>query len=154
MKSTRKKANRQERDAKVAEKVKQDKKRFLKALENSMGMVVHASDATGIHRATHYNWMKEDPEYAEQVQTIMERNIDLSESVLLQAVKNGDLSAVFYYLNNKGKSRGYNVRDWNEEETRKIEIVIKSPLRESDSPKFLPSVTEDEIAADDAVELS
>lgn len=128
----KKKANREERDRNAAERVKQDKERFLKALENSMGMVVHAADATGIHRNTHYLWMKDDSEYAERVKTILERNLDMSESVLLKAVKNGELSAVFYYLNNKGKSRGYNLREPNEDENKKIEITIKSPLGDSE----------------------
>lgn len=112
----------------MKKKTEADKEAFLIALEQSMGMVIHAADKTGISRATHYNWMRDDPEYAEKVDTIMERNLDLSESVLLKAVKNGELTAVFYHLNNKGKSRGYNVKDANEDDNRKIEITINSPL--------------------------
>ncbi len=109
-----------------------DKQLFLEALEKSLGMVVHAADATGIRRETHYRWMKEDPQYAEKVEVIMERNLDLCESVLLNAVKNGDLTAVFYYLNNKGKSRGYNLRNPDYDDNRKIEIKINSPLGGND----------------------
>ncbi|MCS7029523.1 MAG: hypothetical protein RMJ44_12510 [Cytophagales bacterium] len=116
------------RNQSTIKRVKKDQERFLEALEKSMGLVVHASDSCGISRTTHYIWMQKYPEYAERVRTITERNLDLAESVLLKAVKNEDLTAVFFYLNNKGKSRGYNVKEPNDDEGRKIEVIIKSPL--------------------------
>lgn len=127
--------NREAFNKTIEERIKRDKERFLLALKNSMGMVVHAADKAKINRNTHYLWMRDDPQYRDRVEEILERNLDMSESVLLEAVKKGELTAVFYYLNNKGKSRGYNIKDSNEDEHRKVEIVIKSPLRDNDNIK-------------------
>lgn len=51
-------------------KVKDIKKRaFLQALEGSLGIVSQALKQSGniIHRDTHYEWLKTDPDYAEAV---------------------------------------------------------------------------------------
>jgi hypothetical protein len=50
-------------------------KRFLAALSDTWGNVSAACTATGISRATHYNWRK-DAVYSEAVEHIEERNLE------------------------------------------------------------------------------
>ena len=102
-----------------------DKNVFLEALRNSMGMVYEAAKKCKITPQTHYRWLQDDAEYAEQVKEINEANLDLAESKLLQNIKAGNQQAIMYYLNNKGKSRGYNTE--SETDKQPTPIIINWP---------------------------
>lgn len=88
------------------------KKGFLSAFEKSYGNITQSCLAIGINRKTYYRWLKDDPEFAEDVETTQPREslIDLAESKLVQAVRDGDLTAIIYTLKSQGRSRGWNER--------------------------------------------
>lgn len=88
------------------ESKKQRQKRFLEALENSLGIVLNASKKTGISRNTHYTWL-EEPEYRKEVDSIQEAAIDYVESSLFTQIKQGVPSSTIFYLKTKAKHRGY-----------------------------------------------
>ena len=54
----------------------------LEALERSLGIVTTACNAVGVGRTTHYQWMKDDPEYRDAVKGIENRTLDFAESHL------------------------------------------------------------------------
>jgi hypothetical protein len=108
------------------------KEQMLEALRKHMGLVTTSCLEVGIERSTHYDWLKNDPEYAEQVAIINEKNIDIAESKLFEKIQNGSETSIFYFLNNKGKSRGYNLKDPYEDGEKKIVININSPLTNDD----------------------
>lgn len=83
------------------------KEKMIKALKKSLGIVQTACDAVGISRPTHYNWLREDSDYREKVDEVLEIRLDLVEGKLLQNIKSNNQRAIEYYLNTKGKSRGY-----------------------------------------------
>jgi hypothetical protein len=106
-------------------KTEQHKKAMLAALEQSLGVVSEASRIAQIGRTTHYSWLESDPEYKEAVESIGESTIDFVESKLFQLINGvkttkavGDefivydtppcKTSIIFYLNNKGKKRGYN----------------------------------------------
>jgi hypothetical protein len=97
------------------------KKNMLDALERSLGIVTTAAKAADIDRKSHYNWMKEDPEYKAAVESIQESVIDFAESHLYKLVKEGNPAATIFYLKTKGKKRGYIER-------QEIEVTERSPL--------------------------
>ena len=83
------------------------KKVMLKALQSYMGVVAGACDKARIDRHTHYNWLRTDQDYAEKVEAIGERALDLAESKLFQLIKKENPQAVFFLLETRGKKRGY-----------------------------------------------
>jgi hypothetical protein len=94
---------------------------MLDALERSLGIVSTACEKAGISRQTHYNWLKDDPEYKEAVRAIEERTIDFAESHLHALIKDKNPAATIFFLKTKGKNRGY-------VERQEIEINEPRPL--------------------------
>jgi len=97
------------------------KKDLLDALERSLGIVSTACEKVGVDRKTHYNWMKDDPEYKEAVRAIEERTIDFAESHLHALIKDKNPAATIFFLKTKGKNRGY-------VERQEIEVSEPRPL--------------------------
>jgi len=83
------------------------KKAMLEALEKSLGVVTTACKQVGIDRGTHYRWLKEDTEYADQVKAIENVTLDFAESQLHKQILDGNTTATIFLLKTKGKSRGY-----------------------------------------------
>ncbi len=58
-----------------------------------------------IARSTYYRWREEDPEFAKQADKALSEGValinDLTESQLLSAIKNGNISSIFYWLNHR-----------------------------------------------------
>jgi hypothetical protein len=97
------------------------KKDLLDALERSLGIVSTACEKVGVDRKTHYNWLKDDPEYKEAVRAIEERTIDFAESHLHALIKDKNPAATIFFLKTKGKNRGY-------VERQEIEVNEPRPL--------------------------
>jgi len=87
--------------------MKVKKKAMLEALEKSLGIVSTACNIVGICRKTHYDWLKDDPEYAESVEMINDMAIDFAESSLHEQIKDKVPTSTIFYLKTKGKKRGY-----------------------------------------------
>ena len=83
------------------------KKALIEALDASLGIVSTAVKLVGIHRATYYEWVKNDPEFKRAVEDINENALDFAETALHGKIKVGDTTAIIFYLKTKGKKRGY-----------------------------------------------
>lgn len=94
---------------------------MLEALERSLGIVSTAAGKAGIHRATHYKWLKEDAEYQKAVQLVNERTLDFVESHLHTLITELNPAAIIFYLKTKGKARGYVERS-------EVEVTVPKPL--------------------------
>ncbi len=105
----------------MSEQTEQRKKEMLDALERSLGIVSTAADKAGVGRTTHYQWLKDDPEYKKQVDSIANSVLDFAESHLFKLVKDGNPAATIFFLKTKGKKRGY-------VERQEIEVQEKKPL--------------------------
>lgn len=84
-----------------------NKKAFLKALENCLGVVSDAARQTKLSRASHYLWVQEDEAYRKAVEEIMEARLDFAESRMLKGIKDGNERLITFFLRTKGKARGY-----------------------------------------------
>lgn len=80
---------------------------MVQALEKCLGLVTYAAKIVGIHRATHYEWMKKDQEYADCVDSLSDVALDFGEDHLFQLIKEKNPAAVIFYLKTRGKKRGY-----------------------------------------------
>jgi len=83
------------------------KESILKALEQSLGVVNNACQAAEIPRSTFYKWLKEDEEFAKQVEDIANVALDFAESQLHEQIRDNSTAATIFYLKTKGKKRGY-----------------------------------------------
>lgn len=63
--------------------------------------------ALGISRQTFYVRKNSDPSLRERLEEAEESIIDFAESKLVEAVGEGDLTAIIFFLKTKGKKRGY-----------------------------------------------
>ena len=85
----------------------QDKKDFIDALEQSLGVITTACKKTGIPRRTIYNWIESDEDFKAAVDDVGEVAIDFVESQLFKQIKAGNPSSTIFYLKTKAKHRGY-----------------------------------------------
>ena len=112
------------------EKRENNKIDFLEALEKSAGNISIACKQINVGRSTFYKWM-EDQDFAIAVKHIEESMIDLAETALYKQIREGNTSAIIFYLKCKGKKRGYaeKLEIGTEDDNRiKIEIVdVRTP---------------------------
>lgn len=64
-----------------------------------------ACEKTGIARSTFYRWKEEDPEFAKEADQALAEGValvnDMAESQLLSAIRDRNISAIFYWLNHR-----------------------------------------------------
>jgi hypothetical protein len=87
------------------------KKDFPEALERANGIITSACREVGISHESYRQWCMSDPEFKKACEEARrngeELGLDEAESALFRNIKDGKESSIFYYLNNKGKDRGY-----------------------------------------------
>ena len=95
--------------------VRQLKEDYLEALKQSAGLITQACRKVGIgSRQTILNWRHKDPKFdaacIEAEKEACETALDLAEGALMRNIQAGDTKAIRFYLQCKGKSRGYDLR--------------------------------------------
>ena len=110
------------------------KAQMLEALEASLGIVTSACKAVGIHRSTHYDWMRSDEAYRMAVRDIDDVAVDFAESQLHRLIKEGNPAANIFFLKTKGKHRGYIERTETEHigEPQVVHVIYEDVLDEPD----------------------
>jgi hypothetical protein len=84
-----------------------NKKAVIEALEQSLGVVTTACKSIDLARSTFYSWYNSDEEFKAAVDDIQEIAVDVAESELHKLIKNGETTAIIFFLKTKGKKRGY-----------------------------------------------
>ena len=82
---------------------------IIEAMKKTYGVVAPAAKAAGVSRNTVMTWRKADPEFDAACNATLELGLDVAEDALMTAIKKGNVKAIQYYLNCKGKSRGYGI---------------------------------------------
>lgn len=80
---------------------------ILEAIKDTGGLKTEVCNKLKCGRRTIYNYIEKHPEIKAAFEEEEEKVLDMAEGNLFAMIQNGDLSAIFYYLNNKGKKRGY-----------------------------------------------
>lgn len=93
--------------AKSKSKIKQEKAAFLIIFKKKMGMVQISCDAANITRQTYHNWRRDDSEFREKLDDILEGLKDFAESALFKNVQLLKQPAIEYFLDHKARDRGY-----------------------------------------------
>jgi len=85
----------------------QRKKFIVDALKASMGVVSPACELLGLRRATFYEWYREDKAFKKKVDSLKDYALDFAETKLHQQMKDGNTTALIFFLKTQGKKRGY-----------------------------------------------
>lgn len=88
-------------------KTEHNKKAVLKALEKSLGVITIACMNADVGRTQFYQWLKDDPKFAEAVKDVENITLDFAESELHKQIRNGSSRGTTYLLNCKGGNRGW-----------------------------------------------
>lgn len=110
-----------------------------------------ATEKVGIARSSFYRWKATDPKFAVAVDEAIDQGVSLmneyAESMLISAIKDQNLTAVFYWLNHRHPAYETRVRvdgrikhqtdQLTPEQTKLIERALKNAgllLAESETP--------------------
>ena len=88
-------------------KIQQNKKLLIKALEKSMGIVSKACEIVKLDRSTFYKYYNEDEQFKQDVDNMQDYVLDFAESKLLENIKDKKETSIIFYLKTKGRKRGY-----------------------------------------------
>jgi len=83
------------------------KKQLEDVLRSVGGIQAAAARKLGISRQAINKRVRGDAKLSAICDEVVEVNVDLAESKLLTAIKDGNMTAVIFYLKTKGKARGY-----------------------------------------------
>lgn len=105
------------------------KDQVKKAIEGTWGLMTGIARNLKCNRNTAKRYI-EKFKLHEEIEDESDRGLDLAESQLIKNVLKGLESSLFYYLNNKGQSRGYNRANRMEltklPESIQIEVIAKA----------------------------
>lgn len=91
----------------VKNKIALLKKAAIQALYQHRGNVSLVCQSLKIGRSIFYKWKREDPEFSEAAENVIEFHIDEVENALKKKIDEGDITAIIFYLKTIGKRRGY-----------------------------------------------
>ena len=81
-----------------------------RALTAAGGLVTSTAKRLGCAPKTVYRYIERFPALKHVLTEARESSVDLAESKLIEAIKNGNLTAIIFFLKTQGKSRGYTER--------------------------------------------
>jgi predicted DNA binding protein len=132
------KSKNQGRKSTIRARQDEQKSLLLEQLQK-IPIVQIACEKTGVGRTTFYRWCKEDDEFKKAADTAIHEGVsllnDMTESQLLTAIRDGNLTAVMYWLNHRHpayKNRlelSGEIKATNEPLTPEQENLIKEALR-------------------------
>ena len=105
------------------------KKRMLKALSSSLGIVTTALKSADVGRTTFYSWLQNDEEFVKQVKEVESIKIDFILSKYLECIKDKVPSVVVHAAKTQlGLSEKQQIDVTTQgEKINKIEIEIVKP---------------------------
>jgi len=106
----------------ITSRINEDKKLLLEHLEKTP-IVQIACEKSGVGRTTYYRWLEQDKKFARSAKQALSKGVlimnDLAESQLLKSVRDGNMTAIIFWL--KSRHLSY----WN-----KLEIVENNDKEE------------------------
>lgn len=102
------------------------KKDVVAALAKYHGIVSDSCKEARISRETFYKWLHKDKKFAAEVEAVLDEALDFVESKMFQSIEAGDVRMIIFYLETKGKKRGY---------TKKVELAHQGNVQIVISPE-------------------
>ena len=94
-------------DDQISSQIARRKEALLQVLNKTLGNITAACKVVGINRATFYNYVRADPDFAAAVKEVDEVCLDAAVDSLFQQMREGNAKATIFYLEKKGRSRGF-----------------------------------------------
>lgn len=82
--------------------------------------------ALAMSRMQLYNWRAKNRKLDEAMRQCEESMLDNTESELFKQIKDGNITAIIFFLKTKGKNRGYYEKVENNVKTNAFEELMKS----------------------------
>lgn len=83
------------------------KSALIEAYHKTLGNVSAACEVVGIPRKRFYEIYNQDEEFKTACEAVKEKALDFAESALMNQIKEGNTTAIIFYLKTQGKRRGY-----------------------------------------------
>jgi hypothetical protein len=99
--------------------MKYSKKKHKEVIENykkTFSNMSKASELSGIDRGTFEEWIEKYPEFKKDKESVDDRSIDFVESKLMKLINEDKEKSIHYFLDRKGKKRGWTVQQENYKE--------------------------------------
>lgn len=100
------------------------KTELLAALADALGIALFACKRANVRYEDYLAWRRDDPEFARCADLVGERAIDFVEGKAFEEIKKGNARLIQFYLQTKGRARGYAKESAPREESR----PTRSPL--------------------------
>jgi len=81
--------------------------KIIAALKETKGLLTLAARKAGVSYSTVNRYANDFPSVRQAVEEAKESMTDFAEGKLFQAINEGNMTAVIFYLKTKGKARGY-----------------------------------------------
>jgi len=107
-------------------KKKLTNKQVEEALRKAGGIMAGAAQLLGVYRSTITRRVQKSKKLQKLVEELIETTLDLCETKLIQAIKEGEPWAIAFYLKCKGKKRGYIEKPYLDIHGD-IELTVKAP---------------------------
>jgi predicted DNA binding protein len=86
-------------------------------------------ERSGVGRATYYRWRKDSKKFANDADKAIQEGVEfvneIAESQLLKAIKEGNITSVFYWLNHRHKAYNNKLEITGSVETKSKELTEK-----------------------------
>ena len=92
---------------KISKKREAQCAKIIKAIKESQGLLTLAAKRAGVTYWTVWKYSKDFPSVAKAIEEAHEGLIDFAEAKLYEKIREGDNTAIIFYLKTQGKSRGY-----------------------------------------------
>ena len=107
------------------------KKTFLELYAKNNCNIALTCQKINIDRKTYYNWIKSDKQFDEECDNLREGLIDYAESMLMNKIMEGNITAIIFFLKTRGKTRGYSEQQNDPENCYNVNVTdMKSLLGE------------------------
>lgn len=107
---------------KITKRQQKEKELIIENLKK-IPIIEVACTKSGVSRATYYRWRKQFADFDKQADEALDEGVkfinDMAESQLLTAIKDGNISAIFYWLNHRHNAYG-----------NKVEITTNNKLQD------------------------
>ena len=110
-----------EKKGQAAITMARNKVKIVEAMEKTMGVVTSACKLAGVTRPTFYNYLRDDPEFAEKIAEMPDVALDFVESKLFEQIRKNIPASTIFYLKTKGKNRGYVERN-------EVDMNVTTPI--------------------------
>ncbi len=88
----------------IQDRTAQNRQLMLEQLKKTP-VVQICCEKLGVSRSTYYRWREEDVEFAQQADSALAEGValvnDMAESQLLSAIRDRNISSIFYWLNHR-----------------------------------------------------